>query len=168
MNVICNVVYTVYNPFIYEEEIPKTIIWDPSTVAVGETIYSMLWKGYTSVTLFAAEGKNPVGSSPLMLSGNNSSEMIPVDGLWQQKQCTKCSSGKVSNCYVMKSEISVCLHIWPLLSVLCLCRCVPDSQRSFGLGIQWIVVRTLGRQTGFFFSQSLLLTSQSPIVNSLI
>lgn len=23
-------------------------------------------------------------------------------------------------------------------------RCVPDSQRSFGLGIQWIVVRTLG------------------------
>lgn len=24
------------------------------------------------------------------------------------------------------------------------CRCVPDTQRSFGLGIQWIVVRTLG------------------------
>lgn len=24
-------------------------------------------------------------------------------------------------------------------------RCVPDSQRSFGLGIQWILMRTLGR-----------------------
>ncbi|XP_059920297.1 solute carrier organic anion transporter family member 4A1 isoform X1 [Gadus macrocephalus] len=27
-------------------------------------------------------------------------------------------------------------------------RCVPDSQRSFGLGIQWIVVRTLGSVPG--------------------
>ncbi|KAG7248993.1 hypothetical protein CRUP_021298, partial [Coryphaenoides rupestris] len=26
--------------------------------------------------------------------------------------------------------------------------CVPDSQRSFGLGIQWIVVRTLGSIPG--------------------
>uniref|UniRef100_A0A3B5KDF3 Solute carrier organic anion transporter family member n=1 Tax=Takifugu rubripes TaxID=31033 RepID=A0A3B5KDF3_TAKRU len=30
-------------------------------------------------------------------------------------------------------------------------RCVPDSQRSFGLGIQWIVVRTLGGcESGFW------------------
>lgn len=35
-------------------------------------------------------------------------------------------------------------------------RCVPDSQRSFGLGIQWIVVRTFGRCVYF-----LLLTSGS-------
>ncbi|KAK7884707.1 hypothetical protein WMY93_027830 [Mugilogobius chulae] len=30
------------------------------------------------------------------------------------------------------------------VTVLCLCRCVTESQKSFALGIQWILVRTLG------------------------
>lgn len=39
----------------------------------------------------------------------------------------------------LRSSESACLNKYVLF------RCVPDSQRSFGLGIQWIVVRTLGK-----------------------
>ncbi|XP_057684482.1 solute carrier organic anion transporter family member 4A1-like isoform X1 [Corythoichthys intestinalis] len=58
----------------------------------------------------------------------------------------KCSS----TCHHMPAFLSF-LFILILFTFLCsipaltaTLRCVPDSQRSFGLGIQWIVVRTLG------------------------
>ncbi|KAM9751793.1 LOW QUALITY PROTEIN: solute carrier organic anion transporter family member 4A1 [Menidia menidia] len=58
----------------------------------------------------------------------------------------KCSS----SCNHMPAFLSL---LFVIISFTFLCsipaltatlRCVPDSQRSFGLGIQWIVVRTLG------------------------
>jgi len=29
-----------------------------------------------------------------------------------------------------------------------ICRCVPEQHRSFALGIQWMLFRTLGKSTG--------------------
>uniref|UniRef100_A0A8C3G503 Solute carrier organic anion transporter family member n=1 Tax=Cyclopterus lumpus TaxID=8103 RepID=A0A8C3G503_CYCLU len=55
-----------------------------------------------------------------------------------------------SSCHHMPAFLSL---LFVVISFTFLCsipaltatlRCVPDSQRSFGLGIQWIVVRTLG------------------------
>ncbi|XP_041654609.1 solute carrier organic anion transporter family member 4A1 isoform X2 [Cheilinus undulatus] len=60
----------------------------------------------------------------------------------------KCSS----SCHHMGAFLSL-FFILILFTFLCsipaltaTLRCVPDSQRSFGLGIQWIVVRTFGEE----------------------
>lgn len=48
-----------------------------------------------------------------------------------------------------------------LLNIPFFPRCVPDRQRSFALGIQWIVVRTLGIVQSDFVCPHALLAAQS-------
>ncbi|XP_064420624.1 solute carrier organic anion transporter family member 4A1 [Latimeria chalumnae] len=63
----------------------------------------------------------------------------------------QAESGKCSSSCQHMPLFMVFLFVVILFTFLCsipaltaTLRCVPDSQRSFGLGIQWIVVRTLG------------------------
>ncbi|KAK7884706.1 hypothetical protein WMY93_027829 [Mugilogobius chulae] len=66
------------------------------------------------------------------------------------------------------SETAAFLSIFAVLvcNSVCLCRCVTESQKSFALGIQWILVRTLGAIPapivfGALYDQACLLRNQT-------
>lgn len=114
--------------------------YNPVCGADGLMYYSPCHAGCSTINHTLSHGGRQVFTGCSCVFGNmsRSEERIAVAG--------KCSS----SCNHMPAFLS---FLFIVISFTFLCsipaltatlRCVPDSQRSFGLGIQWIVVRTLG------------------------
>ncbi|XP_036447883.1 solute carrier organic anion transporter family member 4A1 [Colossoma macropomum] len=114
--------------------------YNPVCGADGVMYYSPCHAGCGTVNHTHSHGSRQMFTGCSCVFGNVSQgeEGVAVAG--------KCSS----SCNHMPAFLS---FLFIIISFTFLCsipaltatlRCVPDSQRSFGLGIQWIVVRTLG------------------------
>nr|XP_015220693.1 PREDICTED: solute carrier organic anion transporter family member 4A1 isoform X1 [Lepisosteus oculatus]XP_015220694.1 PREDICTED: solute carrier organic anion transporter family member 4A1 isoform X1 [Lepisosteus oculatus]XP_015220695.1 PREDICTED: solute carrier organic anion transporter family member 4A1 isoform X1 [Lepisosteus oculatus]XP_015220696.1 PREDICTED: solute carrier organic anion transporter family member 4A1 isoform X1 [Lepisosteus oculatus]XP_015220697.1 PREDICTED: solute carrie len=115
-------------------------LYNPVCGADGTMYYSPCHAGCSGINQTLSTAGKKVYSGCRCIVGNLSS--------WEQgvAEAGKCTS----SCQYMPVFL-VFLFIVILFTFLCsipaltaTLRCVPDSQRSFGLGIQWIVVRTLG------------------------
>ncbi|KAM6925508.1 solute carrier organic anion transporter family member 4A1 [Xenentodon cancila] len=115
-------------------------LYNPVCGADGVMYYSPCHAGCTSVNHTLRSTGKQVYSGCSCVVGNVSwgEEGFALTG--------KCSS----SCHHMPAFLSL---LFVIISFTFLCsipaltatlRCVPDSQKSFALGIQWIVVRTLG------------------------
>uniref|UniRef100_A0A665VLJ0 Solute carrier organic anion transporter family member n=1 Tax=Echeneis naucrates TaxID=173247 RepID=A0A665VLJ0_ECHNA len=116
-------------------------LYNPVCGADGVMYYSSCHAGCSSINHTERSTGKQVYSGCSCVVGNVSwgGEGFAVAG--------KCGS----SCHHMPAFLS---FFFIIISFTFLCsipaltatlRCVPDSQRSFGLGIQWIVVRTLGK-----------------------
>ncbi|XP_004565556.1 solute carrier organic anion transporter family member 4A1 [Maylandia zebra] len=115
-------------------------LYNPVCGADGVMYYSPCHAGCTSINHTQLSTGKQVYSGCSCVVGNVS---------WDEEGFAlagKCGS----SCHHMPAFLSL---LFIIISFTFLCsipaltatlRCVPDSQRSFGLGIQWIVVRTLG------------------------
>ncbi|KAK5902943.1 hypothetical protein CesoFtcFv8_008151 [Champsocephalus esox] len=115
-------------------------LYNPVCGADGVMYYSPCHAGCSSVNHTDHLTGKQVYSGCSCVVGNVSRA---EEGLALRGKC-------VSSCHHMPAFLS---FLFIIISFTFLCsipaltatlRCVPDSQRSFGLGIQWIVVRTLG------------------------
>ncbi|XP_033941473.1 solute carrier organic anion transporter family member 4A1 [Pseudochaenichthys georgianus] len=115
-------------------------LYNPVCGADGVMYYSPCHAGCSSVNHTDRLTGKQVYSGCSCVVGNVSRA---EEGLALRGKC-------VSSCHHMPAFLS---FLFIIISFTFLCsipaltatlRCVPDSQRSFGLGIQWIVVRTLG------------------------
>ncbi|KAI9532584.1 Solute carrier organic anion transporter member 4A1 [Dissostichus eleginoides] len=115
-------------------------VYNPVCGADGVMYYSPCHAGCSSVNHTDRLTGKQVYSGCSCVVGNVSGA---EEGLALRGKC-------VSSCHHMPAFLS---FLFIIISFTFLCsipaltatlRCVPDSQRSFGLGIQWIVVRTLG------------------------
>ncbi|XP_074538548.1 solute carrier organic anion transporter family member 4A1 [Halichoeres trimaculatus] len=115
-------------------------LFNPVCGADGVMYYSPCHAGCSSInhTLQTSGRQVYSGCTCIISNGSQSHHGIALAG--------KCSS----SCHHMPAFLSL-FFILILFTFLCsipaltaTLRCVPDSQRSFGLGIQWIVVRTFG------------------------
>ncbi|XP_006639753.2 solute carrier organic anion transporter family member 4A1 isoform X2 [Lepisosteus oculatus] len=115
-------------------------LYNPVCGADGTMYYSPCHAGCSGINQTLSTAGKKVYSGCRCIVWNLSS--------WEQgvAEAGKCTS----SCQYMPVFL-VFLFIVILFTFLCsipaltaTLRCVPDSQRSFGLGIQWIVVRTLG------------------------
>uniref|UniRef100_A0A667ZHL6 Solute carrier organic anion transporter family member n=1 Tax=Myripristis murdjan TaxID=586833 RepID=A0A667ZHL6_9TELE len=115
-------------------------LYNPVCGADGVMYYSPCHAGCSSINHTERSTGRQVYSGCSCVVGNVSwgEEGLALAG--------KCGS----SCHHMPAFLS---FLFIIISFTFLCsipaltatlRCVPDSQRSFGLGIQWIVVRTLG------------------------
>ncbi|XP_076024060.1 solute carrier organic anion transporter family member 4A1 [Genypterus blacodes] len=115
-------------------------LYNPVCGADGVMYYSPCHAGCSSINHTALPADKQVFSGCSCVAGNVS-----------RGEGGFAVAGKCSNsCHHMPAFLSflfICISFTFLCSIPALTatlRCVPDSQRSFGLGIQWIVVRTLG------------------------
>nr|XP_033770634.1 solute carrier organic anion transporter family member 4A1 [Geotrypetes seraphini] len=113
-------------------------IYSPVCGSNGVMYYSPCHAACTGLHEVLVEGKKAYYNCSCI--GNSS---FPHDGKAVEGKC-------ISSCQRM-SVLMVFLFLVIFFTFLCsvpaltaTLRCVPDRQRSFGLGIQWIVVRTLG------------------------
>ncbi|XP_061528245.1 solute carrier organic anion transporter family member 4A1 isoform X5 [Phycodurus eques] len=117
-------------------------LYNPVCAANNVMYYSPCHAGCTSInhTEDSTGKKVYSGCSCVLVAANASSDH---NGLAVAGKCA-------STCHHMPAFLSfvfVIIFFTFLCSIPALTatlRCVPDSQRSFGLGIQWIVVRTFG------------------------
>ncbi|XP_065142228.1 solute carrier organic anion transporter family member 4A1 [Paramisgurnus dabryanus] len=115
-------------------------LFNPVCGADGVMYFSPCHAGCSSINhTYSAKGRQ-VYSGCSCVAGNVSWDEV---GFAEEGKC-------VSSCNHMPAFLSF-LFVVIFFTFLCsipaltaTLRCVPDSQRSFGLGIQWIVVRTLG------------------------
>lgn len=120
-------------------------LYNPVCGADGVMYYSPCHAGCSSIDHTELSTGKKVYSGCSCVLGNASSrgeEGLAVAG--------KCSSS-CSHMALFLSVLFICMIFTFLCSIPALTatlRCVPHSQRSFGLGIQWIVVRTLGSIPG--------------------
>ncbi|XP_061623780.1 solute carrier organic anion transporter family member 4A1 isoform X3 [Phyllopteryx taeniolatus] len=117
-------------------------LYNPVCAANNVMYYSPCHAGCTSInhTEDSTGKKVYSGCSCVLVAANASSDH---DGFAMAGKCA-------STCHHMPAFLSfvfIIIFFTFLCSIPALTatlRCVPDSQRSFGLGIQWIVVRTFG------------------------
>ncbi|XP_036390179.1 solute carrier organic anion transporter family member 4A1 isoform X1 [Megalops cyprinoides] len=115
-------------------------LYNPVCGADGVMYYSPCHAGCSTVNQSLSSTGRQVFSGCSCVMGNLT---WGEEGLAQAGKCS-------SSCHHMPAFLT---FLFIVISFTFLCsipaltatlRCVPDSQRSFGLGIQWIVVRTLG------------------------
>ncbi|XP_027000792.1 solute carrier organic anion transporter family member 4A1 [Tachysurus fulvidraco] len=115
-------------------------LFNPVCGADGVMYYSACHAGCSAVnnTHSSTESQTFTGCSCIMGNTSRGEEGLAVAG----KCISSCSHMAVflAFFFIIISFTFLC-SIPALTATL---RCVPDNQRSFGLGIQWIVVRTLG------------------------
>uniref|UniRef100_A0A3Q3WX46 Solute carrier organic anion transporter family member n=1 Tax=Mola mola TaxID=94237 RepID=A0A3Q3WX46_MOLML len=119
-------------------------VYAPVCGADGMMYYSPCHAGCRSINRTLHSTGKQVYSGCSCVVGNVS---LDEEGLALSGKCaSSCDQmpAFLSFFFIMISFTFLC-SIPALTATL---RCVPDSQRSFGLGIQWIVVRTLGSIPG--------------------
>uniref|UniRef100_A0A8C8D3I5 Solute carrier organic anion transporter family member n=1 Tax=Oncorhynchus tshawytscha TaxID=74940 RepID=A0A8C8D3I5_ONCTS len=124
-----------YNEQYYEQ------LYNPVCGADGVMYYSPCHAGCSTINhTEISTGRRVYSGCSCVVGGNVTSGQ---EGLaWDGKCTSSCSHmpAFLTFLFIIISFTFLC-SIPALTATL---RCVPDNQRSFGLGIQWIVVRSLG------------------------